>query len=146
MTKQQVIAALAELRVNRPRDQADRHIRYLLRTFGDGATSIGNLNPVYYEAVFAAAGGVVSAEDFYGVHTDVDATPNAVLAPASQTPRDAAPRTRSPMVADLEARLAARAGKPRSKPNYVVNYGNPGRSEDQADDVARDFPQGRKMS
>jgi len=162
--KQQVIDALAELRINRPRDQADRHIRNLLRTYGNGANSIGELKLEFFEAVFKAAGGVVStadhfgtitdverAEDHYGVLTDVEAPPIRPLRDPRNGHDEPPPppivtRPRSPLAADLEARLAARAGKPRSKPNHVVNYGNPGRSEDQADDIARDFPAGERMS
>jgi hypothetical protein len=51
------------------------------------------------------------------------------------------------MTVDLERRLAERAGKPRSKPNYAVNVESPSHVGDQADDEIQDFPeQGEKMS
>ena len=54
-------------------------------------------------------------------------------------------RIRSPMTVDLERRLAERAGKPRSKPNYAVNIGSPSHIGDQADDVAQDFAAGERI-
>jgi len=72
VTKQQVIAALVEQRVNRPRRLADQNIRTLLRTYGAGATNITELKPEFYPAVYMAAGGsICSAEEFYGVVVDV---------------------------------------------------------------------------
>ncbi|MGO9684119.1 MAG: hypothetical protein ACLPTZ_16320 [Beijerinckiaceae bacterium] len=61
ITKTDVLNALLELRVNRPRILADRHIRALLARYGDGATSIGTLAPEFYEPVYLAAGGRVGA-------------------------------------------------------------------------------------
>jgi len=154
ISKQQVIAALAELRVNRPRYLANRHIRNLLRTYGGGATNIGELNPELYFAVFVAAGalGPVCAPVQRGREPcDNDRTPAPhVVDPHGSLPRPSASftsaRIRSPLTIDLESRLAARAGKPRSKPNYVVNVGSPEHLDDQADDQIRDFPAMEKMS
>lgn len=154
VTKQQVIAALAKLRVNRPRLLANRHIRNLLRTYGGGATNIGELNPELYFAVFVAAGGLgpVCAPVQRGREPcDNDRTPAPhVVDPHGSLPRPSASftsaRIRSPLTIDLESRPAARAGKPRSKPTGRVSYGNPGQVGDQADDVAREFSSGEKMS
>ena len=52
VTKQQVVAALAQQRVNRPRALADQNIRSILRTYGGGANSIGELSPELYFHVF----------------------------------------------------------------------------------------------
>jgi hypothetical protein len=124
---QGVLKALAELRVNRPRHAADQHIRHLLRTYGNGASSISELDPAYYESVWRAAGGVLSAAEMYGTITDIPARP---IQPPSAPP--ARTRILSPLVADLERKLAERAGKPRSRPNYVVNVGNPAQFGDEA--------------
>jgi hypothetical protein len=95
ITKQQVKDALAGLRVNRRRRPADNIIRHLLRTYGIGATNIGDLDAAYFEPVFNAAGGSISFEDFYGVDDEARGT----------LPRPPAYfiRIRSPMVIDLEA-------------------------------------------
>jgi len=56
-------------------------------------------------------------------------------------------RLRTPLVIDMEKRLAARAGLSRSKPNYPVDYGNPSRAEDRADDVPEPaMPPGERMT
>jgi hypothetical protein len=138
VSKQQVIAALAELRVNRPRLAADRMIRGYLQRFGNGASSVGELDPAHYESVWRAAGGSISYAEFYGTLTDIPRARRVpVAAPSS--------RIRTPMVAELEDRLAARAGKPRSKPNYVVNVGNPAQPGDE--DAPRQYPNdGRRVS
>ncbi len=145
ITKQQVIAALAEFRVNRRRDQAENEIRRVLRTYGNGASNINELKEEYYEGIYRAAGGFIcSAEEFYGTVTDVpviDATKPAkiTIAPPS--------RIRSPLTIELEARLAAaKAKRKRSSPTGRVSYGNPGQIEDQRDDVAHEFPSGERMS
>jgi hypothetical protein len=154
ISKEMVREALAELRVNRPRYLANRHIRNLLRTYGGGATNIGELNPELYFAVFVAAGalGPVCAPVQRGREPcDNDRTPAPhVVDPHGSLPRPSASftsaRIRSSLIIDLESRLAARAGKPRSKPNYVVNVESPGYFDDQADDQIRDFPAMEKMS
>lgn len=144
VTKQQVIAAFAELRVNRPRHLADRHIRNLLRTYSTGANNIGELSPDFYFHVFVAAGRLGS-----------------VCAPVTGGPSELPPgdweaverrkgpaRTRSftPLVKNLTEKPAtARAKTRRSAPSGRVNLGNASRPEDQADDVARDFPAGEKL-
>jgi hypothetical protein len=148
VTKQQVIAALAELRTGRSRANGNRAIRSILRQFGNGASTIGQLDPELYEAVFAAAGGTISPEDFYGVALDVwpastDANASVELAPNRRPTLTndniiTSTRIRTPLVAELEALLAARAGKPRSRPNYVVNIGNPGQPGDE--DALRQYP------
>jgi hypothetical protein len=127
ITKKQVFEALTELRVNRPRLAADRMIRGYLQRFGNGATNIGELSPELYESVWRASGGVLSAQEIYGTITDIPARP---IPPPSAPP--ARTRILSPLVADLERKLRERAGKPRSRPNYVVNVGNPTRPGDDA--------------
>jgi hypothetical protein len=166
ITRAQVVSALAELRLNRPRLAADRMIRGYLQRFGNGANTIGELDPALYEAVFTAVGGSVDAQDFYGVTLDVhdadvrrlprmsspagqsrvssrttQTKPNSGQAPPAPT------RIRTPMTIQLEALLAARAGMPRSKPNYAVNTGNASRVEDQRDDAPQpEYPAGTRMS
>lgn len=113
--KTQVVAALAELRANRPRLAADRMIRGYLQRFGNGATNVNELDPALYEAVFLAVGGRLSTAQRFPVER------------APQRPV----RIRSPLTIQLEALLAARVGMPRSKPNYAVNVGNPGQFGDE---------------
>ena len=79
--------------------------------------------------------------EFYGTVTDVRAPQAAPVAPVPPAPS----RVRSPLVADFEARLKERVGKPRSKPTMHVDYGNPGHFGDQRDDVVRDFPAGERV-
>ena len=56
-------------------------------------------------------------------------------------------RPRTPLVLDMERRLAERLGKPRSLPNARVDFGNRSLTEDRPDDVREpDFPAGEKMS
>ena len=154
ISKEMVREALAELRVNRPRYLANRHIRNLLRTYGGGATNIGELNPELYFAVFVAAGalGPVCAPVQRGREPcDNDRTPAPhVVDPHGSLPRPSASftsaRIRSPLTIDLESRLAARAGKPRSKPTMHVDYGNPAHFGDQWDDIVHEYPEhGEKM-
>jgi hypothetical protein len=127
--KPDVLKALAELRANRPRLAADRMIRGYLQRFGNGASTIGQLDPAYYEAVYAAAGGVVtipSPAEHYGTVTDVQpASEGAPSAPPAST------RPRTPMTMQLEALLAARVGMPRSKPGGRVDIGAPAQSGDE---------------
>lgn len=137
VTKQQVITALAELRVNRPRHLADRHIRNLLRTYGAGANNIGELSPDFYFHVFVAAGGLGP------VCAPVQREPWGVIEDA---PSASCARIRSPLIADLEARLmAAKAKTKRSAPGGRVDLGNASRPEDQADDVVREYPAGERV-
>ena len=110
-SKQMVIAALAELRSGRSPANGNRAIRRILNQFG--ATSINDLREEHYAAVIAAV-TIPTLADHYGVMTDVPVTEKRNSAPAPT------PRIKSPMTLDLEQRLAERAGKPRSKPNYVV--------------------------
>jgi hypothetical protein len=152
ITKQQVIAVLAEQRVNRPRHLADANIRRLLHQYGGGATNINELNPELYESVWRAAGGFIcSAEDRYGTVTDVQPIPASVT--VAREPwdviEDAAPapsRTRTALVAELEARLKERAGKPRQAPQGRVDTGAPSQFGDQDDSAVRDFPAGERVS
>jgi hypothetical protein len=165
--KQDVLKALLELRVNRPRRAADRHIRYLLNQFGNGASNIHDLKSEFYPAVYAAAGGATtcspeerygvmlnvpiieattcSPEEFYGTTVDVpmiDATKPAkiIITPAAPS---APPRVRSPLTIDLEARLAAvKAKTKRSTPGGRVDLGSASQVGDQQDDVVRNFPAG----
>jgi hypothetical protein len=166
VSKQDVLKALSELRKGRSRAGGDRAIRSIVRQFGNGANNVGALDPAYYAAVYAAAGGdiisavkfygavvdlpatitILSPEDFFGVVLDVPDKPAKSGLPLNRkSPTRPILRLRSPLVADLEAKLKARAGKPRSKPNYVVNTGNPAHFGDQRDDVVRDFPAGERV-
>jgi hypothetical protein len=151
-SKQQVIDALAELRVNRRRNVADHYIRSILRQFGNGAANINELGPAYYAAVLAAV-TIPTAADHYGTVTDVpapgrlsrkDARPGQGTVPPSRdfpVPQlRGSQRIKSPLTMDLEARLKERVGKPRSKPGGRVDLGNASRPEDQADDIPHDPP------
>jgi hypothetical protein len=131
--------------------------------YGDGARKVHELDPKFYSAVFAAAGGdiitaekfygavidlpptitIPTPEDFYGVTLDVPTRSTKSGPPLNhKSPTRPTLRLRmrvlSPLVADLERKLAERAGKPRSRPNYVVNVGNPARRGD--DDAPRQYP------
>ena len=167
VTKQALIDALAELKVGRSRSRAHRYICSIISRYGDGARYIHELDPKFYSAVFAAAGGdIISAvkfygavvdlpptittptpEDFYGVVFDVPAKPVKSGSPLNRK-SSTRPilRLRTPMRAELEARLAtARAKTKRSVPNYAVNTGNPAHFGDE--DAVPDYPSdGRKMS
>jgi hypothetical protein len=139
VTKQQVVAALAQQRVNRPRALADQNIRSILRTYGGGANSIGELSPELYFHVFVAAGGMGSV----CAPIQQEQEPWDVIEDA---PSGSRARIRSPMVADLEARLvAAKAKTKRSIPGGRVDIGAPAHFGDQADDEVRDWLQGEKL-
>lgn len=82
--------------------------------------------------------------DHYGTVTDIEPRPLASFTTPTTKPQ----RTRAytPMVADLERRLAAAKAKTkRSVPGGRVNLGNASRPGDQADDVVRDFPAGERV-
>jgi len=150
VTKQDVLKALTELRANRPRLAADRMIRGYLQRFGNGATTITELDPAYYDAVFAAVGGSVDAQDFYGVTLDVQPvvvssqTEQSRLRSQTAQSKPASTRTRTPMTIQLEALLAARAGMPRSKPTLHVDIGAPAHQGDE--DTIPEYPSdGRRM-
>lgn len=157
ITVQDVVAACRALYINRSKRSGWHYVRSILQAYGNGARNISELEPAYYESVWRAAGGYIcSAEDHYGTVTDVSPEPHGSPAPprASVTtvrnddpPTSEVPsRPRSPLTISLEAELAkARAKTKRSVPNYAVNTGNASRSEDQADDVVRDFPAGERM-
>jgi hypothetical protein len=139
VTKQKVVAALAQQRVNRPRALADQNIRSILRTYGGGANSIGELSPELYFHVFVAAGGMGSV----CAPIQREQEPWDVIEDAPSASRA---RIRSPMVADLEARLAATKAKTRrSVPGGRVDVGAPTHFGDQTDDVVRDFPAGERV-
>jgi hypothetical protein len=157
ITKKMVIEALASLYVNRSKRDGFHYVRSILQRFGNGAITISELSPELYEAVYRAV-TVETAEEFYGVALDVQPAPTAqdcavepvvVDDPRGSLPRPSASftsaRIRTPMVADLEARLKERAGKPRSKPTMHVDYGNPAQFGDQRDDVVHDFPAGERV-
>lgn len=56
-------------------------------------------------------------------------------------------RVKSPLVLDLEKRLAERVGLPRSVPGGRVDLGNPAQFGDRADDRPEpSMPAGEKMS
>lgn len=99
-TKQQVVAALADLRIGRQRHVWRAHVRGLLRRYGGGATSVDNLRPEYFGNVLAAAG----------------ALPGRL---ASEPRR----RPATPLVVDLERRL--RRGPKHPRPTTLVCFGNP---------------------
>jgi hypothetical protein len=134
VTRAQVIDTLAELRVNRPRQSADQMISFLLRTYGGGANSIDELSPDFYFHVFCAAGGAGRVCAPRTNKAPDVAQPQVVAHVNNRQPT----RLRTPMVAQLEAALAARAGKPRSKPNYVVNVGSPAHLGDE--DMVPEYP------
>ena len=55
-------------------------------------------------------------------------------------------RVRTPLVMDLEARLAARAALPRQKPTARVDFGNVNQVGDAADDAPEpEMPPGERM-
>lgn len=177
VTKQDVAVALAGLKVGRSRARGYRYVMSIMHRYGN-AHHIDELDPKFYPAVFAAAGGdVITAEKFYGAVVDlpptiVIPTPEAFYGVVLDVPKlkstmrqklrlrtplraevqarlAAAPRSStrilSPLVADLERKLAERTGRPRSRPNYVVNVGNPMMHGDDA--PPRQYPSdGRKMS
>jgi hypothetical protein len=69
---------------------------------------------------------------------DID-DPQVVVEPLS--------RVRTPLIIDLEKRLAARAGMARSKPSGPVSLGDRSLPEDRADDVPEPaMPPGEKMA
>ena len=157
--------ALAELKVGRSRARGRRYIRSILHRYGDGARHINELDPKFYAAVYAAAGGdIISAvkfygavvdlpatitiptlEEFFGVTFDVPAKPAKSRSPLNRkSPTRPILRLRSPLVADLEAKLKARAGMPRSKPGGRVNIGAPAQFGDE--NAVPEYPSdGRKM-
>jgi hypothetical protein len=123
ITIDQVSAALTELYVNRSKRGGVHYVRAILRVFGNGATSLGTLDPAYYENVLLAV-------------TTGGGTPRLKPKPR---------RVKSPLTLELEARLAARAGKPRSKPTLRVDVGAPAQFGDARDDVAQEFPAGERV-
>lgn len=141
ISKAVVIATLGELRVNRPRYLADRHIRSILRRHGGGVTNIGELNPELYQLVYLAAGGApILPEREPWDQADIAADAD-VDAPRESTRT----RLRTALTVDLEARLKERAGKPRQFPKGRVDFGAPAHFGDQADDEIRDWPRGEKL-
>ncbi len=75
---------------------------------------------------------------------DID-DPQVVVEPLSPAPQQ---RTRplTPLIKDLETRLAARAGLPRQKPTRPVKLGDASRVGDQADDQPLPQIPGEKMA
>jgi hypothetical protein len=161
ITLQQVIDALFELKAGRSRGRWSRYVRSILGRYGDGARHTAELDPKFYPAVYAAAGGdIISAvkfygavvdlppmitiptpEEFYGVTLDVPAK----LPLNRKSPTRPILRLRTPLVADLEAKLRDRVGRPRSRPTSGVNVGNPTQPGDE--DAPRQYPSdGRKLS
>jgi len=158
ITKQDVAVALAGLKVGRSRARGYRYVMSIMHRYGN-AHHIDELDPKFYPAVFAAAGGdVITAEKIYG--SVVDLPPTIVIPtpeefygvvldvptrraksgppPSSKFPTRPILRLRTPMVADLEARVAARIGKPRSKPGGRVDIGAPAQFGDE--DAAPQYP------
>jgi len=138
LTSQDVYDALAELKKGRSRSRAHIAIRGILYRYGNGVKRLDQLDPKYYAAVIAAVTipTVPTAADIYGTVTDVQPvtnTRNNVAAPTRKRDvvEEAPQRIKSPLTLDLERRLAERAGKPRSRPNYVVNVGNPAQPGDE---------------
>ena len=108
ITRAQVGAALDALRVGRSPGAARRYARSLLARYGNGAPDIEHLQPQFFAAVFAAAGGA--------------------LPPPSPSPQvfrhgGIRIRPRTPLVLDLERRL--REGPKHPRPSAHVNFGNP---------------------
>ncbi|MGD0332975.1 MAG: hypothetical protein ABSA90_06925 [Xanthobacteraceae bacterium] len=138
LAKEDVKKALAELRVNRPRHLADRTIRHILHRYGNGATNITELDPAYYGAVYAAAGGKplfssaqVAQQEFVG----------------SQNCDPTSARPQTALVRDLERRLAAvRAKTKQSMPSGPVNLGDRSLPGDRADDAGEpQMPSGERL-
>lgn len=172
VTKQALIDALAELKVGRSRSRAHRYICSIISRYGDGARYIHELDPKFYAAVFAAAGGdIISAVKFYGAVVDLPptitiSTPeefySVMLDVPAKPPTRPILRLRVPLRAEVEARLATRAFTPlvkdlteklaaaraktrRSVPGGRVDIGAPARPGDE--DAPRQYPSdGRRMS
>jgi len=168
ITLQEVTDALFELRAGRSRGRWSRYVRSILGRYGDGARHTAELDPKFYPAVYAAAGGdIISAvkfygavvdlpptmaiptpEEFFGVMLDVPAKlPLNRKSPTRPILRLAtAPRTFTPLVKDLTEKLAAAKAKTkRSAPGGRVDIGAPAQPGDE--DAPRQYPNdGRKMS
>jgi hypothetical protein len=145
ISKAQVIRALSDLYVGRSKRAGYAYVRSILRKYGNGATSIGDLDPEFFETVYRAVAPATSPADHYGTVTDIDA-PNNVAPATHQTTSPAPRRIKSPLTLDLEKRLAERAGMPRSRPTLHVDIGAPMQAGDQADDAPFNPPAGEKMA
>lgn len=142
LNKEDVRAALAELYVNRSKAAGFKYVRSILTTYGNGALTIHDLQPEYYDAVYHA---VVPRPDApqapepepWDVDDDEPAEP---AAPTSARPQTA-------LVRDLERRLAAvRAKTKQSMPSGSVNLGDRSLPGDQADDAGEpEMPSGERL-
>jgi hypothetical protein len=105
ITRQQVRAALDALHHGRNGSEWRGYCRRILSRHGGGASSIEQLRPEFFAAVFAAAGG--------------DLPP---VLPSPQVFRHGGRRIQTPLVVDLEKRL--REGVKHPRPTGFVNYGD----------------------
>jgi hypothetical protein len=145
LTKDDVRAALAELRINRPRQLADRTIRHILHRYGNGANNITELDPAFYGAVYAAGGGKPLEPE---PEPEPDPEPWDVDEPTEPAaPEPLSGRVQTPLVRDLEKRLAAaRAKTKQSMPSGPVNLGDRSLPGDRADDAGEpSMPSGERM-
>jgi hypothetical protein len=106
ITRAQVGAALDALRIGRNGALWRSYVRRLLRNYGGRAPDIEHLQPQFFAAVFAAAGGDI-----------------APAIPSPQVFRHGGRRIRTPLVQDLERHL--REGVKRPRPTGRVDFGNP---------------------
>jgi hypothetical protein len=142
LTKDDVHAALAELYVNRSKAAGFKYVRSILTTHGNGANNITELDPAYYGAVYAAAGGKPLELD----EPEPEPEPWDVDEP-TEPDRPLSGRVQTPLVRDLEKRLAAaRAKTKQSKPSGPVNLGDRSLPGDRPDDAGEpQMPSGERM-
>lgn len=114
ITREQVRAALGALHHGRNGSEWRRYIRSILNRHGGGASSIEQLKPEFFAAVFTAAGG--------------DLPP---VNPSPQVYRHGGQRIRTPLVLDLQRRL--RQGPRNPRPAGFVDYGNRSLAGEQRD-------------
>ncbi len=136
ITKQMVRDALAELYINRSKAEGFKYVRSILATHGNGALTIHDLQPEYYDAVYAARWRSSSARA---------AAPNHGMSRMNRQRRQYEVQT--PLVRDLERRLAAaRLKTKQSAPDGPANLGDASRVGDQPDDAGEPvMPPGERL-
>lgn len=107
ITREQVRAALDALHHGRNGSEWRRYIRSILNRHGGGASSIEQLKPKFFAAVFTAAGGNLPP---------VNPSPQVFQHGGRRV------RPRTSLVLDLERRL--RQGPRHPRPAGFVDYGN----------------------
>jgi hypothetical protein len=169
LTKDQVRAALSELYINRSKAAGFKYARSILSRHGNGATSINDLQPEFYGAVYAAVAGsrpmCGGGESHHEADTrepwDLeDELPRHFAAAVvdvrepwdvddERTEPDpiSSARPQTALVRDLEKRLAAaRAKTKQSMPSGPVNLGDRSLPGDQADDAGEpQMPSGERL-